>query len=258
MMGMSGILELLKGAKVEWKRLGEVCVSISTGLNPRKNFKLNDRNTGELTSWYVTTKDYSLNEKIEFVEGKTARITSKARALINKRSKLEKNDILFSAIGTVGKIAIVEVEPNNFDVSESTFVLKPNKLFIFSKYLVHYLRSDFIQKKVRRSLKKSTLSGLRKNSLENLLIPIPSLEVQKEIARILDAFAELTAELTLRKKQYRYYLEKLLSEEYLKGCSEKLEGEKDRNLRVMTLGEIGKFIRGNGLQKKILEKEADL
>jgi len=45
-------------------------------------------------------------------------------------------------------------------------------------------------------------------------IPIPPLEVQREIVRVLDNFtlltAELTAELTARKKQYRYYREKLL------------------------------------------------
>ena len=216
---MSNVQELLKNVKVEWKKLEEVCISISTGLNPRKNFKLNDASTGELTSWYVTTKDYSTNEKIEIVEGKTARITSKARELINKRSKLEKFDILFSAVGTVGKIAIVDVEPNNFDINESTFVLKPNKLFIIPKYLVYYLRSNFVQKEVKKSLKRSTLAGLRKESLVNLLIPIPPLDVQKEIARILDELSTLTTELTrslskeltLRQKQYEYYREKLLT-----------------------------------------------
>ena len=216
---MSNVQELLKNVKVEWKKLEEVCISISTGLNPRKNFKLNDASTGELTSWYVTTKDYSINEKIEIIEGKTARITSKARELINKRSKLEKFDILFSAVGTVGKIAIVDVEPNNFDINESTFVLKPNKLFIIPKYLVYYLRSNFVQKEVKKSLKRSTLAGLRKESLVNLLIPIPPLDVQKEIARILDELSTLTneltrslsKELTLRQKQYEYYREKLLT-----------------------------------------------
>ena len=85
---MANILELLKNEKVEWKKLKDILVSINTGLNPRKNFILNDIN-GELTSWYITTKDYSLTEKIEFIEGKTARITEEARKIINKRSNLE-------------------------------------------------------------------------------------------------------------------------------------------------------------------------
>lgn len=41
-------------------------------------------------------------------------------------------------------------------------------------------------------------------------IPVPPLEVQQEIVRILDQFTELTAELTARKKQYEYYQKYLL------------------------------------------------
>ena len=43
------------------------------------------------------------------------------------------------------------------------------------------------------------------------LVPIPPLEVQEEIVRILDNFTKLTAELTARKKQYEYYRDKLLT-----------------------------------------------
>lgn len=98
---MSKIDELLKNEKVEWKRLGEkdVCISITTGLNPRKNFKLNDSSEEELTAWYITTKDYSSNEVIEFIDGKTARITENARKLINKRSKLQKMIFCFLLLG---------------------------------------------------------------------------------------------------------------------------------------------------------------
>ena len=42
-------------------------------------------------------------------------------------------------------------------------------------------------------------------------VPIPPLEVQEEIVRILDNFTELTAELTARKKQYEYYRDTLLT-----------------------------------------------
>ena len=194
---MSKIDELLKNEKVEWKKLGDsyTCLSITTGLNPRKNFKLNDSSQGQLTSWYITTKDYSLNGKIEFVEGKTARITEEARQVINRRSKLEINDILFSAVGTVGKIAFVDFKPDNFDVNESTFVLKPNKENIVPKYLVYYLKSDYIQREVKKFLKGSTLSGLRKNNLEDLQIPIPSREVQEKIVKTLDNFTNYVTEL---------------------------------------------------------------
>ena len=77
-------------------------------------------------------------------------------------------------------------------------------------------------------------------------IPVPPMEVQREIVRILDSFtlltAELTAELTARKKQYEFYRDFLLSFDELDknggGCELKM------------LGEICELIRGNGLQKK--------
>ncbi|EFO3147371.1 hypothetical protein DP907_19410 [Escherichia coli O19] len=66
------------------------------------------------------------------------------------------------------------------------------------------------------------IPALNAGSLKKLLIPIPcpdnpekSLAIQSEIVRILDTFsaltAELTAELSMRKKQYNYYRDQLLS-----------------------------------------------
>lgn len=53
------------------------------------------------------------------------------------------------------------------------------------------------------------------STYSNFKIPVPPIEVQEEIVRILDNFteltAELTAELTVRKKQYEYYRDKLLN-----------------------------------------------
>ena len=255
---MSKIMDMIKNEKVEWKKLGEVLESITTGLNPRKNFILND-SSGELTSWYITTKDYSQNEEIEFIEGKTARITETARIKINQRSKLQKGDLLFSAVGTVGKVALVRNEPNNFDVNESTFVLKPKKSILNERYLLHYLKNNVFQNNLKNRLKGSTLSGIRKGDLENFEIPIPSLETQEKIVKILDKFtnyvtelqAELQAELQDRTKQYSYYRNMLLSKENLNKLSKKLDKIEDKKyeLRITTLGEIGEFTRGNGLQK---------
>ncbi len=68
-------------------------------------------------------------------------------------------------------------------------------------------------------------------------IPLPPLPVQREIVKILDNFTELTAELTaeleLRKKQYAYYRDKLLS----------FEGE---DVRWVTLGEVCKKVCSGG------------
>ena len=70
--------------------------------------------------------------------------------------------------------------------------------------------------------------------------PVPPQPVQEEIVRILDKFtaleAELEAELEARRKQYEFYRDQLLT------FGDEVEWK--------PLGEIGTFVRGNGLQKK--------
>lgn len=66
---------------------------------------------------------------------------------------------------------------------------------------------------------KGGIPAVSKKQVENFRVPVPPLEVQSEIVRILDNFTELTAELTAehtaeltaRKKQYEYYRDELLS-----------------------------------------------
>lgn len=73
------------------------------------------------------------------------------------------------------------------------------------------------------------------------MFPILPLRVQRKIVEILDNFAELTAELTARQKQYEYYRNRLLSFDKIGG---------DLTVLWKPLGEVGEFVRGNGLQKK--------
>ena len=94
-------------------------------------------------------------------------------------------------------------------------------------------------------------------------IPVPPIEVQEEIVKILDRFAdyaaELQAELQARKEQYEYYRNLLLTfNPSACGCGTDDEqeikvtnwGGHSYEITWKTMGEIGKFIRGNGLQKK--------
>ena len=80
------------------------------------------------------------------------------------------------------------------------------------------------------------------SNYSKFLIPLPPVEVQNAIVEILDKFtkleAELEAELAARRAQYEYYRNSLF--ENLSGGGAEI------------LGNLGKFIRGNGLQKKDL------
>lgn len=69
---------------------------------------------------------------------------------------------------------------------------------------------------------------LMTNQMEIIEIPLPPLEIQNEIVRILDTFTSHTAELQARKEQYEYYRNKLLTFD-----------ENDEGVKWMKLGEIG-------------------
>ena len=113
--------------------------------------------------------------------------------------------------------------------------------YVLTKFIFYFLKS--IEKKNMDILvARGSIPALNKSDFDKVKIPLPPMEVQREIVRILDSFTLLTAELTARKKQYEFYRDFLLSFDELDknggGCELKM------------LGEICELIRGNGLQKK--------
>ena len=84
---------------------------------------------------------------------------------------------------------------------------------ILTKFLFYYLLN--MQEYIYSLKKGSGVPHLHISSIENVKVPVPPIEVQREIVRILDKFtelsAELSAELEARKKHYEYYKNTLLS-----------------------------------------------
>ena len=84
------------------------------------------------------------------------------------------------------------------------------------KFAYHYFRA-FFKNFIMRKAVSATVKSIRKPMIEEFMLPVPPLEVQREIVHILDSFtlltAELTAELTARKKQYSFYRDTLIQKE---------------------------------------------
>ncbi|NHB21753.1 restriction endonuclease subunit S [Helicobacter pylori] len=89
---------------------------------------------------------------------------------------------------------------------------------LLTKFLYFYLKTNEIQI-MENLVFRGSIPALNKADIETLTIPIPPLEIQQEIVKILDQFLALTtdllagipAEIKARKKQYEYYREKLLT-----------------------------------------------
>lgn len=81
--------------------------------------------------------------------------------------------------------------------------------------------------KLKSKVRKASIPRLSRKVVDDLEIPLPPIEVQTEIVRILDKFtsleAELEAELDCRKRQYEYYRDKLLSFDNVGGARSKVE-----------------------------------
>ena len=77
------------------------------------------------------------------------------------------------------------------------------------------------------------IPSVSKDKLSIIEVPLTSKQVQKEIVKTLDKFTnyvtELQSELQSRTKQYEYYRDMLLSEEYLNIISEKIYGIENKN-----------------------------
>ena len=175
---MSSILDkLLKGQSFEWKTLGEV-----------SEFKYGKGNTiptngGKYPVYgcngIVGTHDQFNNE----------------------------NSPIIGHIGTAG--IVVWGEGKHFVTYNGT-ICNPKKDILLSKYVYHYLLTLRLTE-----LTKGSQPFLSYDTLKKICIPIPPLDVQAKIVKILDALtaltAELTAELTMREKQYHYYRDNLLT-----------------------------------------------
>jgi len=179
------ILELIKNSDIEWKTLGEIC-DLKRGRVISKKYL--EENFGDYPVYSSQTSNNGTIGTINSFDFDGEYVTwttdgAYAGTVFYRNGK-------FSITNICGLITI------------KSEYLKP-KPQISYKFLFYWLQIEA----------KKHISGgmgnpkLMSNVIEKVLIPIPPLAVQGEIVRILDNFTELTA----RKKQYDYYLNKLLT-----------------------------------------------
>ena len=190
MREMGFMEKLLDGAHVEWKSLASIC-KIETG-------KLNANAATEDGAYmfFTTAKEVSKIDKYRW----------------------DTEALLIAGNANVGD---VKHYSGKFEAYQRTYVLTNFSEKLNVRYLFHIV-SNSLKQYLEDRTNSAAMTYIVLSTLENFPIPIPcpdnpkkSLEIQAEIVRILDAMtahtAELTAELTARKKQYDYYRDKLLS-----------------------------------------------
>lgn len=127
---------------------------------------------------------------------------------------VKKDDVVIAMSGaTTGKVGW-NYSSKVYYLNQRVGRFDPDEKLLNKRYLYHWLTSKE-NEIIRLALGSGAQPNLSSNSLMNLEIDLPSLEVQDEIVHILDNFVELTSELTaelsLRKSQYDFYLNYLLN-----------------------------------------------
>lgn len=125
----------------------------------------------------------------------------------------KKGDVLISASGTIGRTVIFDGKPSYFKDSNIIWVAN-NEEFLTNKFLYYIYQTN-----PWKVADGGTIQRLYNSDLEKIQLPVPPLEVQREIVRILDNFAiatteiqqKLQEELAARQKQYEYYRDFLLT-----------------------------------------------
>ena len=231
MSHLSYMEKRLNGVEVEWKALGEVGEFIRGNGMQKKDFVV----TGFPAIHYG-----QLYTKYGLVADKT--FTYVSAKLASKLRIADKNDLL---IATTSENDEDVVKPLAW-LGGQTAISGDMMLFRHHqnvKYLAYYFQTEAFQAQKKKYISGIKVRRVSRDNLAKIIVPIVPLVIQAEIVRILDAFtthtAELTAELTARKKQYNYYRDQLLSFD-----------KNEVNYLPMGYEGIGEFIRGGGLQKK--------
>lgn len=234
------LLDLIQGADVKWKTLGEVGEFVRGNGMQKKDFVESGFpavHYGQIYTRYGLSADKTFSFVSEELAGKL-RIADTNDLLIATTSENDE-DVCKSVAWLGGKVAIS---------GDMMFFRHHENV----KYLMYYFHSESFQKDKKGKITGTKVRRVSSADLAKIKIPIPSLEIQKKVVKILDKMtdyvteltAELTAELTLRQKQYAYYRDQLLT---FPGQS---DSDESLSVRWLKMGEFGEFIRGNGMQKK--------
>ena len=186
---------------VEYKTLGEIAVDIYRGAGITRE-QVCDKGTpcvryGEIYTTYGVWFDKCVSH-------------TNADEIPNKKY-FEHGDVLFAITGeSVEEIAksCAYVGNEKCLAGGDIVVLRHNQ---DPKYIAYALSTLDAQKQKSKGRVKSKVVHSSVPAIKEIKIPLPPLDIQREIVCILDRFRELEAELEARRKQYEFYRDKLLT-----------------------------------------------
>ncbi|GAA9351663.1 hypothetical protein TH0610_11520 [Helicobacter pylori] len=202
------LLQTLAPKGVEFKTLEEV-FEIKNGYTPSKN---NPEFWEKGTIPWFRMEDIRENGRI--LKDSIQHITPKA---LKSKKLFPKNSIIISTTATIGEHALLIVD--SLANQQFTFLSKKADCDLALDMKFFFYQCFLLGEWCKNNTNVSGFASVDMTAFKKYKFPIPPLEVQQEIVKILDQFSILTtdlqtgipAEIEARKKQYEYYREKLLT-----------------------------------------------
>ncbi|GHS23291.1 anti-codon nuclease masking agent (prrB) [Helicobacter pylori] len=205
---LKSLLQTLAPKGVEFKTLEEV-FEIKNGYTPSKN---NPEFWEKGTIPWFRMEDIRENGRI--LKDSIQHITPKA---LKGKKLFPKNSIIISTTATIGEHALLIVD--SLANQQFTFLSKKANCNIALDMKFFFYQCFLLGEWCKKNTNVSGFASVDMTAFKKYKFPIPPLEIQQEIVKILDQFSILTtdllagipAEIEARKKQYEYYREKLLT-----------------------------------------------
>jgi type I restriction enzyme S subunit len=147
-------------------------------------------------------------------------LINKENAPSRAKKNVLNNDVIFATTRpTQLRLCLINEEYSGEIASTGYCVLRANTKKVLPRWIYFWITSNKFKNYVEDNQSGAAYPAISDSKVKDFLIPVPSKEEQEHIVNILDKFDTLTTsiseglpkEIELRKKQYEYYREKLLT-----------------------------------------------
>jgi len=196
----SQFIEMFENNKFENKDLGDVAIKITDGShNPPKG-------VDERTEYVMLSSQNIIEDKINYNNARY--LSRKDFERENKRTYLEKGDVLLTIVGTIGRTAVIDNE-KNITLQRSVAVIKPIEK-IKSEYLVASLKTDSAKNQLNKRSKGVAQKGIYLNDLKKIFISVPPITLQNEFSEIVKQIDKQKFEIEKSLKETQELYESLM------------------------------------------------
>ena len=237
MSRIDDLMEELAPEGVQFKTLGDISIKVSSGGTPASG----------RSEYYGGTIPWLRTQEVNYTDITSTGMTITEEGLGSSSAKwIPAHCVIVAMYGaTAAKVAINAI-PLTTNQACCNLQIDPKQAEY--RFVFHWVANEYERLKALGEGSQSNLNGQK---VKQYPIPVPPLEVQREIVRVLDTFssldadlaAELSTELEARRRQYAYWRDDLFA--FRDGNS----------VRRVPMGEVGEFIRGRRFTKNDIVDE---